>query len=69
MEINASYRTCIVGKVIIHDGLRVMLTEIEWSLNEVKMLKTQVDPYISCRQVVSLQGFNILTSCSQSTIV
>ena len=28
MEINASYRTCIVGKVLIYDGLRVMLTEI-----------------------------------------
>ena len=69
MEINASYRTCIVGKVVIHNGLRVMLTEIEWFLNKVKMLKTQVDPYISCRQVVSLQGFNILTLCPQSRIV
>ena len=59
MEINASYRTCIVGKVAIYYDVRVMLTEI-------KMFKTQVDLYVSCRQVVSLQR---LTSCQQSATV
>lgn len=63
MEINASYRTCIVGKVAIYCGVRVMLTEIKKSLNDVKMFKTQVDLYVSCRQVVSLQ---YLTLCQQS---
>ena len=66
MEINASYRTCIVGKVAIYYGVRVMLTEIKRSLNDVKMFKTQVDLYVSCRQVVSLQ---YLTLCQQSATV
>ena len=66
MEINASYRTCIVGKVAIYYGVRVMLTEIKRSLNDVKMFKTQVDLYVSCRQVVSLQ---CLISCQQSATV
>ena len=66
MEINASYRTCIVGKVAIYYGVRVMLTEIKRSLNDVKMFKTQVDLYCKLQASGFTATFDLMSTVCNS---